>query len=269
MTESEWLACTDPYRMVDYLSVFLRATGQTSDRKFRLFACACCRRIWHLLADERSRNAVEVAERHAESLADTQEAELVDAAANAACDDASAALSAADADYGDTRDRASAAAFAAAQAAYSAAYAPCFLLREPARAPIAAGHAACAVADNVVACAASAEDAHERAEFLFETARKDEDAAQARLLRDLFGPVLFRPLRLDPAWLTQDVVFLAQAAYEERILPSGHLDLARLAVLADALEEAGCTDPELVAHLRGPGPHVRGCHAIDALLGKS
>jgi hypothetical protein len=56
--------------------------------------------------------------------------------------------------------------------------------------------------------------------------------------------------------------------YDERELPSCHLDAARLAVLADMLEEAGCTDPLLLGHLRGPGPHLRGCWAVDLLLGK-
>jgi hypothetical protein len=62
---------------------------------------------------------------------------------------------------------------------------------------------------------------------------------------------------------------LARAAYWYRLLPSGHLDPARLAVLADDLEDAGCTDPDLLGHLRGPGPHVRGCWAVDLLLGKA
>jgi hypothetical protein len=57
--------------------------------------------------------------------------------------------------------------------------------------------------------------------------------------------------------------------YEERDLPSGHLDAARLGVLADMLEEAGCSDPQLLGHLRSPGPHVRGCVAVDAVLGRS
>jgi hypothetical protein len=51
-------------------------------------------------------------------------------------------------------------------------------------------------------------------------------------------------------------------------LPAGQLDPTRLAVLADAVEEAGCTDADLLGHLRGPGPHVRGCWAVDLLLGK-
>jgi hypothetical protein len=48
-----------------------------------------------------------------------------------------------------------------------------------------------------------------------------------------------------------------------------HLDGQRLGVLADALEEAGCTDPALLGHLRDRGLHVRGCHVVDLLLGKS
>jgi hypothetical protein len=65
------------------------------------------------------------------------------------------------------------------------------------------------------------------------------------------------------------VLNLVQAAYDNRLLPSGLLDTARLAVLADALEEVGCTDPHILSHLRGPGPHVRGCHLVDLLLGKT
>jgi hypothetical protein len=64
------------------------------------------------------------------------------------------------------------------------------------------------------------------------------------------------------------VTGLAPAAYEERALPSGELDPARLAVLADALEDTGCADSEVLGHLRGPGPHVRGCWALDLILGK-
>jgi hypothetical protein len=76
---------------------------------------------------------------------------------------------------------------------------------------------------------------------------------------------------VDPAWLAWHdgaVVKLAEAVYEERELPSGHLDAGRLAILADMLEEAGCCDAGLLGHLRGPGPHVRGCFAVDLLLGK-
>ena len=57
-------------------------------------------------------------------------------------------------------------------------------------------------------------------------------------------------------------------AAEERRLPEGTLDPDFLAVLAEALEEAGCTDPAVLDHLRGPGPHVRGCWPVELILGK-
>jgi hypothetical protein len=104
--------------------------------------------------------------------------------------------------------------------------------------------------------------------------RGDETGAPgpiARLLRDLFDP--FRPPPIaEPAvraWHGGAVVRLARSAYEDREMPAGTLDRTRLAVLADMLEEAGCADPRLLGHLRGPGPHVRGCFAVDAILGES
>jgi hypothetical protein len=88
-------------------------------------------------------------------------------------------------------------------------------------------------------------------------------------LRDLFGPLPFRPVTVSPGWQAPQVVAQAQAAYDERELPAGTLDPIRLAVLADALEEAGCTDQTALEHLRGAGPHARGCWAVDLLLGKA
>jgi hypothetical protein len=67
MTEAEWLACDDPGPMLDFLR------GRPSERKLRLFACACCRRVWYLLRDKRSRRAVEVAEGYADGQATTEE----------------------------------------------------------------------------------------------------------------------------------------------------------------------------------------------------
>jgi hypothetical protein len=89
---------------------------------------------------------------------------------------------------------------------------------------------------------------------------------QAKLIRDVFANP-FRPVTLAPDYRSPSVLMVAQAAYDERQLPSGELDPHRLAVLADALEDAGCTDQGIMAHLRGPGPHVRGCFVVDLCLG--
>jgi hypothetical protein len=95
-------------------------------------------------------------------------------------------------------------------------------------------------------------------------------AGHADLFREVIGNP-FRPVSINQSWLDWNdsaVVRLAQAAYDERELSSGHLDTHRLAILADALEEAGCSDAEVLTHLRDPGPHVRGCWVLDLLLGK-
>ena len=88
------------------------------------------------------------------------------------------------------------------------------------------------------------------------------------LIREVIGNP-FRATRLDTAWRMPTVVSLAQAAYDERALPTGHLDPVRVAVLADALEDAGCSNEAILSHLRSAGPHVRGCWALDLILGKS
>jgi hypothetical protein len=86
----------------------------------------------------------------------------------------------------------------------------------------------------------------------------------ASYLRDIFGNP-FRPVAVEPTWLTWNdstVVKMAQPIYDDRAFD-------RLPILADALEDAGCTDATILDHLRGPGPHVLGCFALDLVLGKS
>jgi hypothetical protein len=92
-------------------------------------------------------------------------------------------------------------------------------------------------------------------------AEETERQFQSHLVRDMTGNP-FQVVTLDPSWLTSNVVPLAQAIYEER-------SFADLPVLADALEEAGCTNTHILAHCRLPREHVRGCWAVDLLLGKS
>jgi hypothetical protein len=88
--------------------------------------------------------------------------------------------------------------------------------------------------------------------------------AQCVLVRDIFGPLPFCSVTIDPRWLkwNQGVLLqLAEAIYDERAFD-------RLPILADALEDAGCTDRTILEHCRGPGPHVRGCWVVDLILGK-
>jgi hypothetical protein len=77
MTEAEWLGCDDPERMLE----FVQGAGTLSERKARLFAVACSRHVWHLLDDERSRRAVEVAEQWRDGIATAAELSLAHSAA--------------------------------------------------------------------------------------------------------------------------------------------------------------------------------------------
>jgi hypothetical protein len=88
--------------------------------------------------------------------------------------------------------------------------------------------------------------------------------SEANLLREIFGPLPYRPVKVDPSWLKWNngmVVQLAQGMYDDRKFQD-------LPILADALEDAGCTDPDILGHCRGPGPHTRGCWPVDLVLGK-
>ena len=236
MTESEWLGCADPTPLLEFLR------GKASERKLRLFACACCRRVSHLMSDSRAFHAMDVAERAAEGGVSEEETEP-------------ARLANFDLYYevkpdGTWDNRAG-----YAQAAHLAQ---------------AVNHAWSSGAADWAASFASHGLAYEAGRYettAWTAAQRAESAAQSTLLRDVFGnPSL--PVSVHPVQLTPTVLSLAQAAYEERIMPSDELDPARLAVLSDALEEAGCDDADILNHLRSSEPHVRGCWAVDLLLGK-
>jgi hypothetical protein len=256
--EREWSNCTDPTPMLEFLR------GKVSERKLRLFACACCRRIWPLFAgSQRSWSAVLVAERFADGLANGQDLKAVRKGARSC--EWSATLS--DAYY------------AAVETSSAAAYAVRHLAIES-RDPILEGYTMhTAPADRLAAEQASGQcdilrDLIESRDPILEgytmhTAPADRLAAeqasgQCDILRDLCGPLLFRNVAWERTWLTgqgSTVMRIAQASYEE-----GTFD--RLPILADALEEAGCTNADVLGHLRGPGPHVRGCWLVDLLLAK-
>jgi hypothetical protein len=94
----------------------------------------------------------------------------------------------------------------------------------------------------------------------FQTARHAPAETQARLLHEFFGNP-FRPVILNPVWLTPPVLALARGIAEDGAF-------ADLPLLADALEEAGCSDPDLLAHCRQGGEHLPGCWAVDLLCGR-
>ena len=82
-----------------------------------------------------------------------------------------------------------------------------------------------------------------------------------RLLHEVVGNP-FAPSRFDPAWRSDTAVLLARGMYESR-------DFGAMPILADALQDAGCDEDEVLDHCRGPGPHVRGCWVVDLVLGKA
>jgi hypothetical protein len=199
MTEDEWLACEDPFEMWTFL---LR--NQATDRKLRLFAVACCRRLFHLPADDRNRNAVEVAEQYADGRATYNE--LMKGRASIGTSDLSVVLA-------------------------------------HAASPIAAHAAEWGIRGARLA-------ADERVERV----------TQSALLRCIFNP--FRPVTLNPAWRTSNAIALAQSIYDDRAFD-------RLPILADALEDAGCDNADILNHCRQRGEHVRGCWVVDLILGRS
>jgi hypothetical protein len=223
MTEAEWLTGHDPDTLLNFVG------GGASNRRLRLFACACCRRLWGLFLADECRQAVEVAERFADGRAGEEQLRQAHRLAAGAHDA--------------FRWRAHAAPFAATQ-------------HPLCRAEGAGGPAGCAWLGAAVRNASLRPDGSEAG---------GEGQAQAGLLRCVLGNP-FRPLPpVNPGWLAWEgatVAKLAASIYDERAFD-------RLPILADALEEAGCADGQFLAHLRGPGPHARGCWALDLLLGQS
>ena len=106
----------------------------------------------------------------------------------------------------------------------------------------------------------SAAEACVLAEHSWSEDKGKEFAHQSDLLRDIFGNP-FRRVALDPAWRSVTVASLAETIYAERAFD-------RLPILADALEDAGCTHADILEHCRGPGPHARGCWVVDLVLGR-
>jgi hypothetical protein len=228
MTEAEWLAATEPYRLTHYKAC-------RSPRKRRLLACAFARRVLDLVPDDRYAAAIAVAEAFADGLASEDEIRATRRALTRLWGNRQ---------FGEAGNYAATAALATL-------------------------HKEAVGAVHALDVAAAARAAESRPDW--NAGLDAETREQCLLARHVFGnPFQPRPA-LDPACLTWQggtVEKLARAAYEERSLPAGTLELQRLALLADSLEDAGCDRAELLTHLRSPGPHVRGCWALDKILGK-
>jgi hypothetical protein len=237
MTEQEWLECTVPAQILRFLRVggsntlrpliiegLSAVLTQTlkriaTQRKLRLFICACYRRLWARFPDpEADWNLLLVCERYADG--SITKAEFKFARKRAIDRWAPMAVG----------DRLEAASMSSANCL---SVVESYVLGDEPESP--KGNA-----------------------ILLE-----ESVVQCDILRDLFGNP-FRPVSGVPSWLAWHdgtVPKIAQAIYDERRFTD-------LPILADALEEAGCTNADILGHCRSEGPHVRGCWVVDLILGK-
>jgi hypothetical protein len=238
MTEAEWLSCDDPQLMLQ----FLRDTA--CSRKLRLFAISCCRRWIHLLVAE-TLGALETAELFAEGKVDSSARKQARELAFQS---------------GWNPDKSTAHRRGPAKACVTAALARC-----PCDAAIGAEH----MARHIGALSRRWDiTAYEQTELGLRLkrsksaeARVEQAKFHAGIIKDIFGNP-FRQLTLNNSWLTPTVVALSASIYEERAFD-------RMPILADALQDAGCDNEEILNHCRQPGEHVRGCFLVDWILGKS
>jgi hypothetical protein len=249
MTEAEWLACTSPYKMLR----FLRWARRVSFRTGQFIACAFCRQTWPLFGEPELRRAVEEAEkvpdhperqpayRHYRKLRDRAYRQGVFFPPAKIIAARWSRLRAATTTGLTAGRRGRNVAFAATLAATWTVQVP----PQPTR-----------VAQAVVEVRRHTEG---------RSAARATSREQRGLIRDVFG----NPFRPSPplrpavlAWNDATVRRIAEGIYEDRAF-------GRLPILADALLDAGCEDEELPVHCRSEGPHVRGCWAVDLILGKS
>jgi hypothetical protein len=260
--EAAWFTGTDPRPMCRLLR------GQDRGRKHRLFASACCRRVAHLLTDDRPLQALEVLERYLDGELTLKDYAVGEREAADACAAQARVVGAIESGRRSSEaDRVRL--FAALLAAQ--AVADCFGSVTSAAADCCGALRACGTAELT-------DDLQLR-----ETGDRIENAeraAQAALLRDIFGNP-FHPTALDPAWRTTPAMSLARKMYASH-------DFGDMPDLADALQDAGCESERILNHCRysspqvaGPGgsqgagrtthtsTHVRGCWVVDLVLGKT
>jgi sulfur relay (sulfurtransferase) complex TusBCD TusD component (DsrE family) len=241
MTESDWLTCRDPLRMVEFLG------NRATERQLRWFALACAERCDRVPSENHCRHALAVARQVLEDDADPA---LLETAYQHAQENKPL--------FADVNWLA---AWCAAPAIQQTALEVCVLasrLRAATRAEPARNLARAALYSG--AARADREAAWDDYEAAVARLTDDELAGAAQILRDVIGNP-FRPASLPLACLTWNAGALAALA--RGIRAEQRFD--ELPILADALQEAGCYDPAVLEHCRDPGPHVRGCWLLDHL----
>ncbi len=229
MTEAEWRGCENPTLMLKQME----KVG--SDRKMRLFECACVRRVWHLLNDERLERVLLGMEHFADGLISTQELKPLHELAWELEDD----------DHTSAQSRC---------IAYELGLAS--RVEQPGSPYMDGGPIHSFSGRWSAALAAKGACGQEE----FERTKKVERKQQTVLVRDIFGNP-FRPVAFPPFWRTNTTLMLAKQMYELR-------DFSLLPILGDALMDAGCEAEEIIGHCHSEGPHVRGCWVVDLVLGK-
>jgi len=227
----------------DVQMLWLCLRWKASDRKARLFACACLRRLDHLLPQE-YRQALSHFERFADGWISAAELE---AATEVVCNER---------DHGPFDAEGQVMRARLARNGVHDVLAPGHRVESDELSPNTKD-----LLDLAVQCAYGA--GLQSAWYVADWAHTAEHRSQCELLADIFGMPL-APAPLQPEWLAWNggtIVQLAQAIYDERRFED-------LPILADALEEAGCTNATIFDHCRQPIAHVRGCWALDAILGK-
>jgi hypothetical protein len=232
-TEEQWLTAA-----VGDLDIYRLARGQ--HRKLRLFAVACCRHAFPLDPDDRYEGLADAAERFADGLVTWDEVKKARRVLTAIRKDTPGDV--------DVPDRSLDAA-AAGEAKHH-------ILDALDRATQQKSYDALGASREVRYAFAGAS----RPDWHAGCARAERELAD--LARDIFGNP-FRPIVFDPEWRTSTAVALAKTMYQAR-------DFGPMPILADALQDAGCEDPDILAHCRDPDqPHVRGCWVVDLVLGRS
>jgi hypothetical protein len=235
MSQKRWLDSLEPGPMLDFLG------GTMTARKLRLLACAACRYVWDQLIDDRSREAVIVAELFADDHASNEKLEQAFKEACRACGDHSA--------------KGGNISSAAAAVHHACWYGNDFLVA-------AKRSLACAAHVAVYQAARDVDSGRMTIASNWETlVQKRENGKMARLVREVFGNP-FKSVAMEATFLTPAVADVARTIYEQRAFQ-------RLPEISVLLEASGYKNKLVLEHCRDPRPHYRGCWAVDLVLGKS